>query len=145
MRLISIIFILFKVTSIVFGQWTDLTSRRNDIVFINESTGWMAGSEGSLLKTADGGKTWINQNSPIQYSNEQITKIAVFDGGNSLKVVTRKSQLSAVYISSDSGATWTRVAFNQYYNFDMHFISASVGWYWVITKGGNNDAGLPDN
>lgn len=140
MRLISIIFILFKVTSIVFGQWTDLTSKRNDIVFINESTGWMAGSEGSLLKTTDGGKTWINQNSPIQYSNEQITKIAVFDGGNSLKVVTRKSQLSAVYISSDSGATWTRVAFNQYYNFDMHFISASVGWYWVITKGGNNDA-----
>src|SRR5689334_9949324 len=98
MRLISVVFILFQVNATVFGQWTDLTSPRNDVVFIDTSTGWMVGGDGSLLKTTDGGETWINQNSPIQYSNEHITKIAVFDGGNSLKVVTQGE--SSLYISS---------------------------------------------
>gem|GEM_PF-3598024 len=139
MKHISIIFCLFQ-ASVAFGQWTDLTSSRNDIVFINESTGWMAGTAGSFLKTTDGGKTWFNQKSPIEFTNEEIVQIAVFNGGTTFMVLTRKSGLGRIYTSSDSGVTWKRIAMVQNFELGMHFTSASVGWYWVIPEGYNNEA-----
>jgi|GEM_PF-4835439 len=131
--------ILFCISLAAFGQWTDLTSNRNDITYIDESTGWMAGNDGAFLKTTDGGKTWITQNSPVRYTLEHITKIFAFDGGNSLKVITNNgawlSPMAIMYTSDDGGKTWARVVFRNYDIIDAHFISASVGWYWVIHSG----------
>ncbi len=45
--------------------WSDQTHRvptrawLKDCVFINEKTGWIAGSVGTLLHTLDGGETWL--------------------------------------------------------------------------------------
>src|SRR4051812_41864894 len=33
----------------------------HDVYFLNEQTGWIVGSSGTLLKTTDGGKTWKKQ------------------------------------------------------------------------------------
>jgi len=47
------------------GTWKDVTPRiptrawLKDCVFVDEKTGWLAGSVGTLLHTLDGGETWL--------------------------------------------------------------------------------------
>ncbi len=47
------------------GEWKDETHRvptrawLKDCVFVDEKTGWLAGSVGTLLHTLDGGETWL--------------------------------------------------------------------------------------
>ena len=49
-------------------MWNDETHRvptrawLSDCVFVDEKTGWLAGSVGTLLHTLDGGKTWLPAN-----------------------------------------------------------------------------------
>ena len=35
----------------------------SDIYFIDENYGWLVGNEGTILKTTDGGTTWVIQKS----------------------------------------------------------------------------------
>ena len=35
----------------------------NDIYFVNATTGWVVGSEGSIYKTSDAGVTWSRETS----------------------------------------------------------------------------------
>jgi hypothetical protein len=65
---IVICFILFA-TSNYYSQWHKLPvgtdSDLLDLHFISPDTGWVVGRGSTILKTIDGGKTWISQQANI--------------------------------------------------------------------------------
>ena len=56
-----IVILLFNAT--LFGQWTikpaNVSNELVSMEFVNQSTGWIAGSQGIILKTTNGG-TFVN-------------------------------------------------------------------------------------
>jgi photosystem II stability/assembly factor-like uncharacterized protein len=98
----------------------------NSIVFVNDSTGWISGTE-ILLKTNDKGITWNKvaldtgvPNGKIQFINENIGWI-----GGTLK-------------TTDGGRNWEvqnipSISLNSFY-----FINENMGWAVGDYNGGNN-------
>jgi photosystem II stability/assembly factor-like uncharacterized protein len=58
-KIVILTFIVsFMKLAILSSQWKIVNDAISTIDFINDSTGWMAGNYGYLLKTEDGGKIW---------------------------------------------------------------------------------------
>jgi len=112
-------------SSDVGQNWTrktfDTLSVFNSIVFINDSTGWIAGS--GLLKTNDRGITWnkitSDTNLPtkeIQFINEKIGWGSYTGGGVLLKTV-------------DGGKKWNKQLIDSSFSmYSFHFINTNMGW-----------------
>ncbi len=62
------LFIAITVTSYASG-WRKASeptySQLNDVFFINETLGWIAGSDETILLTTDGGYTWNPPTDPL--------------------------------------------------------------------------------
>jgi len=94
--------------------------------FVTASTGWVVGSDSTILRTTDGGKTWTTQ-----YSKA---------GGPSLLDVCMLSDAktgwavgaSGLILRTTDGSTWTQVfsaALDQTVSYTcVDFVSAKVGW-----------------
>ena len=89
------------------GNWKDVTQAvsRADICsihFLNSLEGLCCGSEGTILKTTDGGKTWNKKNTAVNDSLKAVymlTSSIAFAFG------------SACLRSSDGGESWNRIDF----------------------------------
>lgn len=85
-----------------------------DIFFINQDTGWIAGTDGILLTTSDGGQTWVKQRKittdsfvQIHFINETtgwlLCERNVFMRGDNATSYLRRT--------TDGGRTWEKVEF----------------------------------
>lgn len=74
-------------------------NRVNTVFFLNASLGWRAGDSGEIFKTADGGATWVKQNSGI---NAAIQGIAFLDAQTGWAT----GAYGAILRTSDGGTTW---------------------------------------
>lgn len=101
---ILIFFLLCVFTSLLNAQWVKITvpttADLTSIHFINDDIGWISCSDGKVLKTTDGGNSWISYSTglnrrlqTIQFLNENVGWVA----GNN----------SALAKSTDGGLTWT--------------------------------------
>lgn len=102
------------------------------VYFINEQLGWACGDWGAILRTLDGGKTWLPQNINRNYSFYSIYFIDQFigyaagtDGGQEI-----------IYKTTDGGVTW-----NLNYRYSMNLRLNSICFRdinngWAI---GNNN------
>jgi photosystem II stability/assembly factor-like uncharacterized protein len=85
------------------------------VFFLDDKTGWVAGSNGTLLTTRDGGENWNLSNKPC---NDLIREVLFLDQSNGLLICERnRFQLktndesrSYVLRTSDGGLTWHRAA-----------------------------------
>lgn len=86
----------------------------HSVYFLNQKTGWVAGSNGTLLFTDDGGQTWHKMRRPtedslqdVYFSDEQngwlVCDRAVF------KLKTENEPQTYLLRTSDGGTTWSRV------------------------------------
>lgn len=101
------LFLLFTFLELsVFAQnWTELnvpaSIRYDDIFFHNPLSGITINSEGQVLKTNDGGKTWAESSNLNQYLrciefiNEDVGFIGSLD--------------SALYLTNDGGESWINI------------------------------------
>jgi len=48
------------------GNWL------NDVMFVNETTGWAVGDRGTIIHTTDGGQSWTWQESGVSSSLEAV-------------------------------------------------------------------------
>ena len=84
------------------GTWTAVTSGTNaDLVavyFTSAATGWVAGDNGYLASTTDGGRTWRRY--PLN-TTENINEIYFRNEKNGYLVAGRK-----MFITNDAGLTW---------------------------------------
>jgi photosystem II stability/assembly factor-like uncharacterized protein len=96
------IFKTFKVNSPLSLVTTGSVEDLNSIFFVNNSTGFVCGNNGVILKTTDAGITWfssfsgsVNFNS-ISFKDES-NGVVVGDGGN-------------IFLTDNGGQTWTSQA-----------------------------------
>ena len=65
----------------------DITANLKSIFFLNDKLGWVAGQNGTIYHTTDGGESWVAQNSGSNFDlfsiifTDSINGIAVGDFG----------------------------------------------------------------
>lgn len=86
----------------------------HDVFFLDESRGWIGGSNGEFIHTSDGGRTWIRDK---KFTDDTIREIHFFDEKNGLLLCERdvftlgSSAPSYLLTTSDGGETWKTVDF----------------------------------
>ncbi len=98
------------------------------VKFIDLSTGWAAGENGTIMKTTDGGINWSIQSSGTTSTIRSIFFLNATDGwacGDEGTIIT----------TSNSGTTWTPQLspYSSQYN-SIRFVNTTTGW---LTGSGN--------
>ena len=69
------------IASYSFPQWKlqnpkPVADNLSDVQFLNDQLGWSVGGNGAIVKTSDGGITWVVQESGV---NESLNKVCIID------------------------------------------------------------------
>ncbi len=118
--------LLFVLNISNYPQWTEMpigtSSHLYDVNFVAKDLGWVVGSEGTILKTTNGGNSWSIQQSNL---NVQLFSIQFIDslfgwicgeGGTLLK-------------TTNGGITWVQKPSGVVENINsLYFLSASDGF-----------------
>ncbi len=107
--------------------WTPITGlptseELKSVKFIDALTGWVAGGNGTILKTTDGGNNWSLQTSG---TNNILRSIFFLDANNGWAC----GDGGTIITTSNGGATWTAQASpytSQYYS--VRFVNTTTGW-----------------
>jgi photosystem II stability/assembly factor-like uncharacterized protein len=73
---------------------------------VSRNTAWLAGTQGTVLRTTDGGATWRNV-SPPGAGDLQFRDVEAFDARRAVVLAIGEGEASRVYRTQDGGATWT--------------------------------------
>ncbi len=85
-----------------------------DIFFLNESSGWITGTDGVLLSTNNGGTTWVQSK---KFTNDAILQVHFSDELNGWLLCQRdvfnRGQNASSYLrrTVDGGKTWEKIEF----------------------------------
>ena len=117
-KFFTIALLILLASQFAEAGWTKQKSNTlawlRDIYFLNEKTGWIAGSSGVFFKTVDGGETWTKEKNftddairQVYFTNEQngwlLCERDVFSlGANSPSYLLK---------TVDGGQNWERVEF----------------------------------
>ena len=137
MKKITITFLAIFIASFgLFSQsnweWTQqesgTTSHLNDVFFVNDITGWAVGSNGTILKTSDGGLTWSAQTSGTDQDLEVVHFIDENTGWVTGGGVT--AEAAPMLKTTDGGENWEALFynFNAFFIRDIFFVDENVGW-----------------
>ncbi|MEL6971011.1 MAG: YCF48-related protein [Bacteroidota bacterium] len=105
-------------------EWVALASGTDEILhdihFVDSSTGWAVGANGTIIKTTDGGLSWTPLTSGVSSSLRGVH----FIDSNTGYVVGFPEQTGeeVVLITTDGGVTWDRQSpsgFTSYYDVDI--------------------------
>ena len=105
--------ISFPLFSQVYDDWElqnpyPTSNLLSDMSFVNDSTGWIVGEKGTIIKTTDGGETWEIQESGTDYWLMNVAFVdeqTGFASGNN----------SFVIYTTDGGEHWERMPGFQWY------------------------------
>ncbi|MDD3877058.1 MAG: YCF48-related protein [Bacteroidales bacterium] len=127
----TILFILlFFIVFNSFSQWiqqnTGTSNNIEDIYFLNEDTGFIAGGN-ILARTYDGGNTWQHYNHSDLMSLMGICFVSPLKGfAVGIDLNTDKS---LIYRTVNGGHTWTKESLNiNLWLFDVFFVNESLGF-----------------
>jgi photosystem II stability/assembly factor-like uncharacterized protein len=127
------------------ANWTNQTSgvqnAFSSIYFLNENTGYISGSA-IVLKTTDGGMTWVNTNAPYISGFENFREIT-FTGANTGYYV---SDLGRILKTTNGGLNWTllitgttEALFGIYFtDANTAYVSGNAGTIIRTTNAGGN-------
>jgi photosystem II stability/assembly factor-like uncharacterized protein len=110
-------------------QDSGVTADLNGVSVVDEQTVWAVGQSGNILKTTDGGATWIQQGPEI-YAN--LLAISAVDSENAWAVGSHFSTSGTILRTTDGGSTWVNVApcyqdvLHFYY--DVQVVDANTAW-----------------
>ncbi|HOX77894.1 MAG TPA: YCF48-related protein [Bacteroidales bacterium] len=76
----------------------------NDVFFINPDTGWAVGMDTTVMRTLDGGQTWLNCDVDV-YGNPYMRSVQFTDEMKGVAVGTG----GAILMSNDGGAHWQEI------------------------------------
>ncbi|MGW1321694.1 WD40/YVTN/BNR-like repeat-containing protein [Streptomyces antibioticus] len=80
--------------------------RFRGLAAVDRHTAWVAGSQGTVLRTTDGGASWRNV-SPPGAADLQFRDVEAFDARHAVVLAIGEGEASRVYRTDDGGATWT--------------------------------------
>ena len=120
------------------------------VYFLNQNTGWVAGSNGTLLFTNDGGRSWHKMRRPtedalrdVYFSDEQngwlVCDREVF------KLKTNDEPQAYLLRTTDGGATWRRIDLSDSHARVVRAVFRGEGRGWTFGEAGalyaTNDGG----
>ncbi|WP_425608548.1 WD40/YVTN/BNR-like repeat-containing protein [Streptomyces albipurpureus] len=73
---------------------------------VSRTTAWVAGSKGTVLRTADGGHSWRNV-SPPGAEGLEFRDVEAFDARRAVVLAIGEGEASRIFATSDGGTTWT--------------------------------------
>ncbi|WP_328751909.1 oxidoreductase [Streptomyces sp. NBC_00285] len=82
------------------------TARFRGLSAVSRDTAWLAGTQGTVLRTTDGGASWRNV-SPPGAAELQFRDVEAFDARRAVVLAIGEGEASRVYRTDDGGATWT--------------------------------------
>ncbi len=90
-------------------SWTVLdtgsTSHFRGLSAVSSQVAWVGGYDGTVLRTVDGGHTWLDA-SPAGASALQFRDISAFDALHAVAMAAGTGTDSRLYYTSDGGAQW---------------------------------------
>lgn len=87
------------------------TGDLNDVFFLDQNNGWIVGWYKIILKTVDGGQTWIKISN--QLPNETIyNSVKFFDENNGILCGNKVNVGGIIMITNDGGLTWNETGPN---------------------------------
>lgn len=121
-----------------FLQLSGTSATLYGVDFINTSTGWVAGSGGTLLKTINGGESW----NFVSVPNQDYRAVDFLDANNGYLIANS----GKVYKTTDGGLNWTEKVLNggcSYYPSQLQFLTNNLGYVlcdklFRTTDGGQN-------
>ena len=132
---ILISFILFQSMHVFSqGSWNKMNTSCSkalwSVCFTDSAYGWAAGDDGSIIHTADGGKTWVKQESHTQ---NQITSITFINRNLGWASSCNYSTVPAGTVllkTTNGGTTWTSHAYAEENVFIscVTFLDSLNGW-----------------
>ncbi|MEW2389233.1 oxidoreductase [Streptomyces venezuelae] len=81
-------------------------ARLRGLAAVSRDTAWAAGTKGTVLRTANGGKTW-REVSPPGAAGLEFRDIEAFDDRRAVVLAIGEGEASRVLRTEDGGATWT--------------------------------------
>ncbi len=111
-----LIFAFFQSAEAVWvKQKSNTLAWLRDVYFLDAKNGWIAGSNGAFLKTADGGATWTKEKN---FTDDTLRQVYFADERNGWLLCERDvfalgaNSPSYLLKTTDGGANWERVEFN---------------------------------
>jgi len=139
MKTLISIFILFVITtSQYYPQWKKLPIGTDadliDLHFVSPDKGWVVGRGPTILKTVDGGKTWISQQANIDqdiYSVFFVDENCGWVGGNK----------GAIIKTTDGGRTWNQCNSGTVYTVESLYFTDKNHGYAAVNQWTNYRSG----
>ena len=138
MKKVIYLFILISIISNqAIAQWIAQNSGTNqnlyDIEFLNDKTGWAVGDAGVVIKTTDGGNTWVNIPNPsVQYGG-LMWDIHPVDS----EVVYAVAGYDFIMKTSNGGDNWSilsgRLMSGTAFK-SVFFLNRDTGWFLGTNK-----------
>ena len=130
MRRKSIVFILAALICVPVVSPAFVGQRMTDDLFSvnfgSEKHGWAVGRWGSVLHTADGGKTWEKQDTGVNYT---LASVSFVDEKNGWAV----GDQGTIIHTSDGGKTWEKQKSPvSYFLMGVSFATKNQGW--IVTE-----------
>jgi photosystem II stability/assembly factor-like uncharacterized protein len=91
---------------------TGTTARFRGLAPVSDRVAWVAGSEGTILRTTDGGRNWASVG-PADAAALQFRDIEAFDARSAVALTIGNGTDSRLYATSDAGHTWTETFRNE--------------------------------
>jgi photosystem II stability/assembly factor-like uncharacterized protein len=89
--------------------------------FVNASTGWAVGRQGTILTTTDGGTTWTPQQSPTQ---RELLAVRFLNATTGIA-----TGFDGILTTQNAGRSWTRIAQTSDFSGNaLFFVNQNVGW-----------------
>ncbi|MCQ0025374.1 oxidoreductase [Streptomyces somaliensis DSM 40738] len=85
---------------------TGSTARFRGLAAVGRDAAWVAGSRGTVLRTADGGRTWRDV-SPPGAGELEFRDVEAFDGRRAVVLAVGEGEASRILRTEDGGTTWT--------------------------------------
>lgn len=85
---------------------TGSQSHFRGLAAVSRSVAWISGYDGTVLRTVDGGKHWLNA-SPANAQTLQFLDISAFDARHAVAMAAGSGTDSRLYRTSDGGRSWT--------------------------------------
>lgn len=122
-----------------FGNPISLSEFLYSIHFINQNEGWVAGNNGVIAKTADGGLTWDELSTGITVNLKSIYFVNSSDGW----AVGYSDGNGIIIKSTDGGQSWHNTNFPSTKTLRyIYFINENIGWACGSIASTPNDKGV---
>lgn len=143
-NIIAGLLLLFSMNG--YPQWmlqtSNTTAHFSTIKFLNSLTGWASGTNGTIVKTTNGGVNWIVQMSGL--TNKELRGLFIVDSN----IVYASGYYDTFLKTTNGGLNWLILRNGSIPNnisfTSMYFLNANTGWFcgsnWQVFK--TSDGGL---